>query len=951
MAQPDPDQVDALFDRLTELPPERRDAALEEATADPAMRAAVQKLLAYFEQPPPALRDPVLRSGWISETAAPERIGPYAVTGVIGAGAVGVVYRARQEKPRREVAVKVLKAALQSDGQAWRFEREAELLGRFQHAGIAQVFDSGTAELGGVPVTYIAMELVDGRPITEHVEGAPMSREARVRLLVELAEAVHHAHMRGVVHRDLKPSNVLVDRDGQVKVIDFGVARALDREHEATVETMTGQVIGTLAYMAPEQVRGELAEIDAHTDVYGLGVIAYEVLAGRLPHDISGTTITTAARRICDEPPKPLGAVEPGCRGELEWIVARALAKEPRRRYPSASALAADLGRWLRCEPVEAGPDSGFYRATRFALRHRAAVAGAAATLLAIVIGAGLAVWQALDKAELAKREGEARARAETQEGLARERAEEAERLRALTEERAAEIVRRTDPAQLAEAIRAADALWPAVPATVPAMDRWLREEAEPLAARLPPHEAALAELREQALPYGEAERGYDREHHPARVELAEARGWLEEVRLALRGESTQIPATGAREREILRANERTALERIATLEAALDERLTFAFADPELQRRHDRLARLVADLGDFARPGSGLLDEVRARRERALSLAARTVTDPEPAAEWTAAIEAIRAHPLYGGLELRPQPGLRPLRADPGSGLWEFWQVESGARPRPSADPSSPSAWELDESTGLVLVLIPGGRYGLGAQRAEPRGPRYDPSATQEDSPPREVELAPFFLSKYECTQAQWARLDGGDPSFYGNTFSWWGVPAGDEVLHANTEWNPVEQVSYSGAAEVLRRAALRLPSLDEWEASARGGTETPWWTGAEPESLADRPPGNLADARSREHGAPNHWRFEPWPDDWCVHAPVGAFPANPFGLHDTIGNVLELCAEEPLPGLPEGVVAVVGGAYDEDAQLARVTHRSFVRADDTSAKLGLRPARSLDP
>jgi eukaryotic-like serine/threonine-protein kinase len=443
MTGPDPQRVDELFERLSELPGEERERALADDELDPAVRGAVEELLAHYDEPSAELFEPRLRREAVHAVGAPQAIGPYTITGVIGAGAVGIVYSARQETPRREIAVKVLKSASQGDRQALRFEREAQLLGRFQHPGIAQIFESGTAVLGGVPTTYIALERVDGPPITEYAERNRLSLEQRVRLLGELAHAVHHAHLRGVIHRDLKPSNVLVTAEGQVKVIDFGVARALDGGEGATVETLTGQVIGTLAYMSPEQVRGEADRIDGRADVYALGVMSYELLSGGLPYDLRNLTLTEAARVVCDVDPRPLGARVPACRGDLERIVAMAMAKEPERRYQSAAAFADDLQRYLDDEPVLARRPSAIYELRKLTRRHRSLVIGAAIALVALLVGAGVAVHYAVRNARLATREKLARddadreaRRAEEEAGRAHEKAAEAAQMADLAKER-----------------------------------------------------------------------------------------------------------------------------------------------------------------------------------------------------------------------------------------------------------------------------------------------------------------------------------------------------------------------------------------------------------------------------------------------------------------------------------------------------------------------------------
>ena len=405
--------VEALFDRLLDLSSDERRAVLADSSLDPAVRARVTRLLALADDPPARLDEPVVSQEAIQAAAPDRRIGSYTVRGLIGAGAMGVVYRAEQERPRREVALKLMRAAVEGEAGARRFEREAQLLGRLQHPGIAQIFEFGTTELDTGRTAFIAMELVDGRPLLAHVETEGLDLRARVTLLRDLCDAVHHAHLRGVIHRDLKPSNVLVAGDGVVKVIDFGVARALEGDAERWRATLAGQVIGTLEYMSPEQVQGDIERLDARTDVYSLGAIGYEILSGRLPHDLSGLTVATAARTIAERDVPRLGVAAPACRGDLEWVIGRALEKEQDRRYQSAHALAGDLRHWLAHEPVEARPAGALYQLRRFTRRNRAMVAGAATTLVAILVGAAVAVNQAIENRALADAEEAARRKAE----------------------------------------------------------------------------------------------------------------------------------------------------------------------------------------------------------------------------------------------------------------------------------------------------------------------------------------------------------------------------------------------------------------------------------------------------------------------------------------------------------------------------------------------------------
>jgi hypothetical protein len=341
----------------------------------------------------------------------PEWVGDYRVLGRIGSGAMGDVYEAEQQHPRRVVALKVIRPGLITDERVRRFARETEILGRLRHPGVASVFLGGTASpvtadgARGTPQPFLAMELVRGRSLTEYATVKDLSVDDRLALIARVCDAVQHAHDNDVVHRDLKPSNILVEDKGQPKVLDFGVARATDSDlHAATVETSAGAIVGTLAYMSPEQAAGAAGSVDGRSDVYALGVCAYELLSGRLPLEMSGKGLAEAVRLIRDEEPTRLSATDRRLGGDVETIIGKALEKERDRRYASPAAFAADIRRYLAKLPVAARPPSTWYQLTRFAQRNKVLVGGAAAVLVTAVAGAAVATRFAFSQREAAAR-------------------------------------------------------------------------------------------------------------------------------------------------------------------------------------------------------------------------------------------------------------------------------------------------------------------------------------------------------------------------------------------------------------------------------------------------------------------------------------------------------------------------------------------------------------------
>jgi predicted Ser/Thr protein kinase len=326
----------------------------------------------------------------------PAAIGPYDVLDVLGQGGMGVVYRARRKSDGQApvVALKVLRAGATGEQLERRFRREIEVLRRLDHPGIARLLDAGTAD--GAP--YLATEYIDGLTLSRWRDETDPPRGERVRLLAGLCDAVHAAHQLGVVHRDLKPENILVTRDGRPKVLDFGIARLQDDGAPlSTLATQTWQLLGTIRYMSPEQAAGGSAAIDARTDIYTLGVIAYELLSGSLPYNLLRLSTPRALLEITTAEPRPLGSRD----GALDLIVQHALAKDPQRRYATAAAMADDLRRQLQGRPISLRPPGPVARLRR-ELRARPALRRVALALAIAAAATGITLAMTLAQANKA---------------------------------------------------------------------------------------------------------------------------------------------------------------------------------------------------------------------------------------------------------------------------------------------------------------------------------------------------------------------------------------------------------------------------------------------------------------------------------------------------------------------------------------------------------------------
>jgi serine/threonine protein kinase/formylglycine-generating enzyme required for sulfatase activity len=863
------------------------------------------------------------------QAAVPDQIGPYRILDTLGEGGMGTVYLAEQKEPvRRRAALKVIKLGMDSKAVLTRFEAERRALAMMEHSCIATVFDAGITEQGQ---PYFAMEYVKGIPITDYCDQIKLTLKERIELFQRVCSGVQHAHLKGVMHRDLKPGNVLVTvQDGRPipKIIDFGLAKAMDHHLvEATIYTEQGQLIGTPEYMSHEQAGLGGLDVDTRTDVYSLGALLYQLLVGELPFSRQAlrnagqlemqrvireqepekpstklTTIGASATRHATARRLDVSDFRRRLRGDLDWIVLKALEKDRTRRYETALELAADLDRHLQHEPVLASPPSFGYRVRKFARRYRGQCAAAAAVFLAIFaggIGTGLFWWDAKQEARAKEHE---RAEAKRQEGIAITKAADAEREKTRANTTAAELAAKVREFEQLKgsvlydrAIAAEQALYPAWPAQIPAMEKWLREDCGRLLAMRQDIEQTVDHLRART---------------PPATEQEQAARFLHDTLAELLGK----------------------LDRLATVEkVSVEQRLRWASRIGELSKNHP---------------------QARATWQQARAAIAR--------ADDVVGSRPYRDRPI----ELRDEDvvGLVPIGMNPVTKLWEFYELRSawdGA-----GDPGSieipahraDGSIEVGEHTGIVFVLLPGGTFTMGAQRSNQEQPNFDPEA-REGETPHEVTLAPFFLARHELTRAQWERLTGGNrPFWFQDGVAYDGDPVPIGPAH------PAESIDWTDANRWMMRHGLSLPTEAQWEYGCRAGKDMPWWTGATEQTLADA--ANVLDeTAARRH--PEWGKAAPFDDRCTAACRVGSYRANAFGLHDVYGNVWEWCrdwygsygaATRPGDGLrlvdgSSGSRVNRGGSYQDPAAGARSARRSRLAPTLRLSGLGLRPARATRP
>lgn len=881
-----------VFLAIADLPEGEQTRALETSCAgDPALQREVKALLdaddaGFLAHPAVEVAgvtedatvrlDPAVYSfdAWVERLSASAGKGArYESSEALRRGGMAEVRRVYEPALRRHLAMKVLPDSARDAASLGRFLEEAQVTAQLDHPGIVPVHELG---VNNEHRLFFTMKLVKGRDLREILgqrgePGDEWSRPRVLSVLLRCCEALAYAHKKGVIHRDLKPANIMVGRYGETYVMDWGLARVRDEpergppdhgdgldsfrpvtsarqsQAESTgtdLETEDGTVIGTPAYMAPEQAAGKGHDVGPTADVYAMGAILYHVLTGHPPYLKAGVKVPahTVLSWVLDGPPTPLKDAARDGEAELISICERAMARQPADRYPDMEALATDLrafleGRVVRAHAVGAGAEL-----RKWVQRNQKT---AWVTLGSVLTVASLATFSYLrirDEAEVSRH-----ALAETRRAHQRTQA-------AFDMLKVDELGRRIDLE-----------LWPVHASGIPRMEAWL-DEAAALDAR-----AAL--YREEL---GRADTTSTHEYR----------------------------------------------EHVAGATAAIARLLGDTAGEPNQGRVHKRLqsARSAATVGSDHRAA---WDAARAR------------------------IADATAAPWYRGLPLAVQEGLVPIGRDPGSGLEEFWHVTSGSCPeRDRSGMIRPRA-----EFGAVLVLIPGGTFLMGAQAFDEDAGNFDPDADVTEGPVRDVTLAPFFASKWELTQPQWRRISGSSPS----------ARAGGE-----DDTYPVEQVSFDDCVVWLDRFGLALPTEAQWERLARANTDTPWFCGSDPASCAGA--GNLADLNAYRTARQASWQYElSVEDEFLWSAPIGSFEPNPFGLHDTVGNVFEWCLDvfvsdayrrTPRPGdglcppqANDGRDRVVrGGSYSGRAFEARSAFRLVLPPSAQTPIVGVRAVRAVE-
>lgn len=849
--------------------------------------------------------------------------GAYRLEHELGRGSQGAVFLATDTRLGRKVALKILPAwRLQGGSHARRFAREAELASRLDHPGLCSIYERGALQ----GTAFLAMRYVDGETLaqriarekTEHRRAGDLEGHALrmadisdgnsendaitlvLQLFEQICDALAAAHDARLIHRDIKPGNILLDTKGRPVLLDFGLARHLEEDEL----TLTGDLVGTPAYMSPEQIAAQRIELDQRSDIYSLGATLFECLTLRRPFEAATRTelyqqILTAeapsARRFNRAIPR-----------DLVIVLATALEKDRNRRYQTARDFAEDLRRVRMLEPIRARPASSLTKLSRWTQRNPRTAIGVSIVFAALSVALIISLLSLADK----ERAQAAFARLAQRTKLASARAD-GERLLDMDSPSG-----RASPERLA------------------ALEAWMTDQGRPLASGLPELKKRRDELRVRALPESEASIREYRAQHPA----ARRRARLEQELIGFRDHEPRRKLSETAKGFIQAAIEdHTA--RIRECEAEVAAARPWRFASPEEQVAYESLVPLIHEIERFAGP-TGLY--ARVEREIALleAFRSRLTSDVQL---WQDVRERLAGNVRYATSDLAVQHGLVPLGADTRSQLEEFAVMESGAIPRRDED----GKLILTDESAVVLVLVPAAEYTLGSRRVR---------TNKMEAPVSGFVVARFFISKYELTMGQWRRLGGPDAAD--------GARAAQRMgLERAGPRHPLQSVSWTTTRRYLRYHALDIPTEVQWEYAARGGRDRPLPFPLR-EFLTGRP-ANLRDVsflRIQKPDEPLEIRYD---DGSELTAAVGTYPPNGFGLHDVIGNIAEWTRESFFPvslanfAREEGDCfhhvpgsnhrGVRGGSY-ESGQNTYLGQRSRRHEEQPWRDVGVRPVRRVE-